>query len=149
MIAFDTNVFVYATDVSAGEKHTRSAELLAAALLGRHLFLPVQVLAEYYAVVTRKLAQDREATRLQLEAWAMAAGATAAYDMADLRAAMEVARAHNLPAWDALIWAVCDRHGVATLATEDFQDGRTLGRVTFLNPFNPANDPRLGLGDPA
>jgi predicted nucleic acid-binding protein len=52
---------------------------------------------------------------------------------------------HGLPVWDALIWAVCDRAGVEVLASEDFQNGRRLGRVTFLNPFDPANALRLGL----
>jgi hypothetical protein len=31
------------------------------------------------------------------------------------------------------------------LVTQDFQSGRKLGRVTFLDPFDPANDARLGL----
>jgi predicted nucleic acid-binding protein len=43
---------------------------------------------------------------------------------------------------------VCDRNGANILASEDFQDGRPLGRVTFLNPFNPANTARLGLAQP-
>jgi predicted nucleic acid-binding protein len=35
---------------------------------------------------------------------------------------------------------------VSILASEDFQDGRRLGRVTILDPFNPANTPAFGLG---
>jgi hypothetical protein len=31
---------------------------------------------------------------------------------------------------------------------EDFQDGRSLGQVTVLDPFNPANATRLGLTTP-
>jgi predicted nucleic acid-binding protein len=41
--------------------------------------------------------------------------------------------------WDALLWATADRIGVRHLLTEDFQDGRMLGGVTFVNPFNGAN----------
>ena len=62
-----------------------------------------------------------------------------------LEAALRVVGEHDLPFWDALIWAVCERVGVDTLVTEDFQNGRRLGRVTFLDPFEPTNAVRLGL----
>jgi predicted nucleic acid-binding protein len=38
-----------------------------------------------------------------------------------------------------MLWATLDQAGCRTLLTEDFQDGRTLGGVTFLNPFELAN----------
>jgi predicted nucleic acid-binding protein len=53
---------------------------------------------------------------------------------------------HHLAFWDALIWAVYERAGVDILATEDFQGGRKLGHVRFVDPFVPANAPLLGLG---
>jgi len=146
VIAFDTNVFVYSTDKSAGDKHARSVDLLAAAMSGRRLFVPAQVLAEYYAVATRKVGHGPTTARGHVETWAQAAGGVVPYEMTDLRAAMDVADKHNIAAWDALIWAVCERHGVDTLVTEDFQNGRKLGRVTFLDTFDPANGSRLGLG---
>ena len=68
------------------------------------------------------------------------------YTFEDIEAAMHAHAEHGLPFWDALLWAVCARAGVTLLASEDFQNGRTLGRVTFLNPFDPANAVRLGLG---
>jgi hypothetical protein len=43
---------------------------------------------------------------------------------------------------------VCDHNGANILASEDFQDGRPLDRVTFLNALNPANAARLGLAQP-
>lgn len=48
-------------------------------------------------------------------------------------------RSRHLSGWDAMLWATLDQVGCRTLLTEDFQDGRTLGGVTFLNPFEPAN----------
>ena len=47
---------------------------------------------------------------------------------------------HGLSFWDALLWATADRVGVRYLLTEDFQDGRTLGGVTFVDPFKGANE---------
>jgi predicted nucleic acid-binding protein len=42
--------------------------------------------------------------------------------------------------WDALLWATADRIGVRYLLTEDYQDGRTLGGVTFVDPFKDENE---------
>jgi hypothetical protein len=70
----DTNVLIYAHDVSAGDKHIRSRELIEelwAAALG---CLSVQVLQEFYVNVTEKVAQplsSREAAQIvsDLSAW--------------------------------------------------------------------------------
>jgi predicted nucleic acid-binding protein len=145
VIAFDTNVYIYSTDKGAGDKHARSAELIGAATKRLRLFIPIQTLGEFYWVATRKIGHSPAAARGYVEAWAEGARRVVSYDLADLGAAMEASAKHAIPAWDALIWAVCERCGVETLVTEDFQNGRTLGRVTFLNPFGPANDARLGL----
>ena len=47
---------------------------------------------------------------------------------------------HGLSFWDALLWATADRIGVRYLLTEDFQDARVLGGVTFLDPFRDGNE---------
>ena len=40
----------------------------------------------------------------------------------------------------ALLWATADRIGVRYLLTENFHDGRTLGGVTFVDPFTHENE---------
>lgn len=57
----------------------------------------------------------------------------------DLDAAKAVMAQHNLPYWDALLWATVRRAGCRYLLSEDFQDGRTLDGVTFVDPFKRAN----------
>jgi predicted nucleic acid-binding protein len=56
-------------------------------------------------------------------------------------------RAH-LSCWDALIGAAAETAGADYLLSEDFQGGRTFGRVTIVNPFEiePA---ALGFSPPA
>lgn len=49
--------------------------------------------------------------------------------------ALRGALTYQLPWFDALIWAVADRHGIATLYTEDFGEGRLYGRTRVVNPF--------------
>ncbi len=40
-----------------------------------------------------------------------------------------------------MLWAVARAAGCRYLLSEDFQSGRTLGVVTFVNPFGPAGLP--------
>jgi len=49
--------------------------------------------------------------------------------------ALRSALKHALSFWDGLIWAAACLHNVSILYTEDFQHGRQLEGVRFLNPF--------------
>jgi predicted nucleic acid-binding protein len=144
MIAFDANVLVYAVDGLAGARHERARAVLASAFRAGSALLPLQVLAEFYNVATRKMRLPPAQARDFIASWT-ALCHIESYLLEDMEEAMTAHAEHGLAFWDALIWAVCERAGVRTLASEDFQNGRTLGRVIFLDPFDPANDARLGL----
>ena len=53
--------------------------------------------------------------------------------------AARVHRDHGVPFWDGMLWSVARRAGAQMLLSEDFQDGRVLEGVRFLNPFVPEN----------
>jgi predicted nucleic acid-binding protein len=147
LIAFDANVLVYASDPAAGDKHGLARAAIGQAILDGSLFLPLQALGEFANVALRKLGHAPQVIDELVLAWSAGARLDG-YGPGDVRRALQAHRDHDLPFWDALVWAVCDRSGATTLATEDFQDGRRLGGVTFLSPFNPANAARLGLSRP-
>jgi predicted nucleic acid-binding protein len=147
VIAVDTNILVYAADAGAGDRHQEAKGLLKHVIARGALMLPLQVLGEFCHTALKKLLFEAE----QVERFVIAWGAVAqveGYGLADVRAALRAHADHGLPFWDGLIWAVCERHNVELLLSEDFQDGRRLGGVTFLDPFNPANAARLGLARP-
>jgi predicted nucleic acid-binding protein len=144
LLGIDANVLVYAADSSEGSKHVRCRQILAGVLAAERAFIPAQALAEFVWVRTRKQRRPLPETLDFADAW-RALSQVAGYDDRDVAAAAATAHRHAIVFWDALIWAVCDRVGVKQLVTEDFQDGRRLGGVTFLSPFNPANATRLGL----
>lgn len=144
MIAFDANVLVYACDPAAEPKHGVARTVIGQAIASGTLLLPPQVLGEFANVALRRLGHRPEMIDALVLAWS-AGARLESYGLGDVRRALLARQDHGLPFWDALIWAVCDRSGATTLATEDFQDGRRLGGVTFLSPFNPANAARLGL----
>jgi predicted nucleic acid-binding protein len=143
-MALDANILVYAVDNKAGLRGDTAAKLVANLLRRQHAVLPLQVLGEFYNVLTRRLKVPPDKAYEFVAIWQSSA-TVVAYDSADLAAAHQAHRDHGLPFWDALIWAVCERAGVDVLATEDFQNGRKLGRVRFVDPFTPANAGLLGL----
>ena len=58
--------------------------------------------------------------------------------------ALAAMKPHGLSSWDALIWAAAEENGVPVVFTEDFQAGREVEGVRFLNPFLAAGSPDLG-----
>ncbi len=144
MIAVDTNVLIYATDQGAAHKYRVAKTLLAATMSAGMLLLPLQVLGEFAHIAVRKAKHAPSTAEQFVSGWS-AVAQVEPYRLDDIRSALRARMEHGLPFWDALIWAVCERCGVEVLASEDFQDGRRLGQVTFLDPFNPTNAARLKL----
>jgi predicted nucleic acid-binding protein len=107
------------------------------ALLGsrRRGQLSTQVLHEFYAVPTRRLAtpphpEIARAEIRQLEAWEPVPLSPAVRERA-----CRIEDRHRLSCWDALIVAAAADAGCGLLLTEDLQDGRVYEGVTVMNPF--------------
>ncbi len=131
---FDTNILFYALDPDASAKHETSQSLIATADSSRALLL-LQSLGELSHTIRKKrpgLVAD--ANRWVLRSMELFDVVSA--NAADLADAMLAHQQHNLPFWDALLWATARRAGCTLLLTEDLQDGRTLGGVLFRNPFH-------------
>jgi predicted nucleic acid-binding protein len=136
--AFDTNVLVYAVDRSAGSRHLVASLLIERALRTRRAMLILQTLFEFYSVTTGKL-KVRPEDALRFLDRVRAVLDVHAADERDFDRATRGDR-HGLSFWDALLWATADRIGARYLLSEDFQDGRVLGGVTFVDPFKPGNE---------
>lgn len=135
----DTNVLVYRVDPSYPRKQSIARELLRAASASTELRLAHQSVLEFVSVVTRPRDGGRplleppdargQATRLLSEF-------TVLYpDETVLRLALQGAETHQLPWYDAHMWAYAERYGLSEILSEDFQHGRVYGRVRAVNPF--------------
>ena len=132
----DTNVWVYAVDAADPAKRERALEAVGPAP-GRTLVVSTQVLTEFYAVVTRKLAvpvpaQDAQAMVAQLSALPVVA-----VDVSLVAAAIAGSREWRVSIWDALILRAAEVAGCRLVLSEDLADGRTYGSVVVENPFAP------------
>ncbi len=117
MNSLDTNILVYAADASDSKKQTIALRLITKA--SREGW-PVcaQVYGEFFNVAIRRKHTTRSEAETVISAWKLlmppVASSLAAHD-----GALELATAHQMQYWDALIIATCAEHGVKQLYTED------------------------------
>jgi predicted nucleic acid-binding protein len=138
LISLDTNVLIYAFDFDAGKKRARARDLVNTIAGRGDAPIALQVLGEFHAASRRKGIDLQDA--LNFVDYVRTFFEVVALNLDAFDSAVRIVIQHQIPVWDAMLWATLDQAGCRTLLTEDFQDGRTLGGVTFLNPFNPAND---------
>ena len=136
-VAIDTNVLVYAEIEPQTQKGSAARNVILKA--SRDGVLPMQVLGEFLRVVQRLDAALLDQARAQIESYLkfFTAPLTTADTLYD---AVDLARAHGLQSWDAVIVAASAAAGAKVLLSDDMQDGRAIGGIRILNPFNPAND---------
>jgi predicted nucleic acid-binding protein len=134
----DTNVVVYSYDLDEPRKHDVARVLLEKLSNEARLVLSTQVLNEFCSVMMK----PRRRTPLTpqqlvgvLNGLAAAGDIVAIGTRTTLRA-LDVMPRHGLSFWDALIWSAAVENGVPTIYTEDFQDGRIIEGVRFINPFS-------------
>jgi len=134
----DTNIWVYTVDAADATRRRRALEVVGPAS-AYELVLSTQVLAEFYAVVTRKLDTPLAPTAARALATQMAAFAVVSVDAPLVLSAIEAGAAWGISVWDALIVRAAEIAGCAILLTEDLADGGTYGSVRVVNPLREAS----------
>lgn len=131
----DTNVFVYARDASDPAKQVAAEEWLRMLWVEQRGRTSVQVLTEYYSVVTRKLKPGLEPDDAWDDVASLLAWDPQPIDRATLLRAQFVERRYRLSWWDALIVAAAQLQNCGILLSEDLQHGLRCDGVTIRNPF--------------
>ena len=140
----DTNIVIYAHDHGDPSKQAIALELLERLSDRGRLVLSAQVLNEFCSVMMR----PNRATRLTPEqALTIIRELEAIGDVVPVTAAMTsralaAMQPHSLSFWDALIWAAAVENGIPVIYTEDYQAGREVEGVRFINPFLVAEPPK-------
>lgn len=102
--------------------------------------LILQTLAEFVWASTRKSLLTLDQAASLVDSW-LRLYSTAHATPTTLRDALRAVQKHRLSFWDAMLWAVARQAGCRYLLSEDFQHGRTLEGVTFIDPFQPSGWP--------
>ena len=131
----DTNVLIYAHDLSAGEKHSRARDLIRGLWQSGQGCLSIQVLQEFYVNVTQKVARPlapEQAGQIiaDLAAWQVHRPA-----VEDILDAIGLQERYRISFWDAMIVASAAQMGCQTIWSEDLNPGQVYGQVAVQNPF--------------
>ncbi|MDN5697747.1 MAG: PIN domain-containing protein [Rubrobacter sp.] len=131
----DTNVLVYAYDLSAGEKHERARDLVEELWRTRYGCVSVQVLQEFFVNVPRKIpkplstAQAKEIVS-DLSYWKLHSPTGR-----DVVEAIDLNERHELSFWDSMIVRSAVSLGCNMVLTEDLNPGQAYDGLTVENPF--------------
>ena len=131
----DTNILVYAHDVSAGQKQVRAQQLIRDLWSSGEGCLSIQVLQEFYVTVTQKVANP-----LPSEVAAQIIADLAAWELhcpniEDVLDAIGLQHRVHTSFWDAMILASALHLGCQILWSEDLTPGQLYGQIEVHNPF--------------
>ncbi|MEX1129991.1 MAG: PIN domain-containing protein [Vicinamibacterales bacterium] len=129
----DSNILVYTDDAADAGKQAAAIALVSDVMRTRTGVVSLQVLQEYFAVVTRKLGVDAAAARAKVEL--LGAFSTVPVDIDDVLAAIDLHRLHQVSIWDGLIIRAAQQARCARIYSEDLQHGRRFDSVEIVNPF--------------
>lgn len=131
----DSNVLIYANDVSAGIKREQARELVSRLWQQEAGCVSIQVLQEIYVNLTRKVPQPLDgdtASRIiaDLSQWQVHSP-----EPPDLLAAIEIQQRNQISFWDAMIVRSASRLGCLRIWSEDLSSGQVYEGVRVENPF--------------
>ena len=132
----DTNILVYAFAKDEDGRHLKARTIVEELLDKQIATVSVQVLKEFYAVVTRKVKKPLPGR----DAIAIIKDLNLACRVVDdtlpqLDRALELLEAYGLSIWDASILAAAEAGRCEDLYTEDLTDGAIIGSVRVTNPL--------------
>ena len=137
-LTFDTNILVYTLRTPGNTRLDRARELVNRGTRHQSLTLLLQSLNEFSYVALRKLRMDIGSVERRVNAFRGAAPIHPPSED-DLVTALRFVRQHRIGFWDALLCATATGAGLRYLLSEDMQDGRRLGDLTIVNPFQTEN----------
>ena len=140
-VAVDSNVLAYAEGVN-GARNRDAAVSLLQALPPETTLLPVQALGELFTVLVRKAGRSRADAAAAVLSWGDVFPLIETSNEV-LLAATDLADAHQLSLWDAVMLSAAADAKCRLLLSEDLQEGFTWRGVTVTNPFAARLHPLL------
>jgi len=131
----DTNIIVYAHDVTAGEKNKRAKDLLIELWDTRKGCFSIQVLQEFYVTITKKVASPVKPTDAYRIISALSSWTTHVPKTEDILMAIDIQQKYNISFWDALIICSAVMLKCDVIWSEDLNNKQLYEGIIVLNPF--------------
>jgi len=131
----DTNILVYAYDLSAGGKHRRAVDLMRDLWRGGGGMTSTQVLQEFFVTVTKKIGKPIDVITAKEIVKDFLKWKTVIVDGELILDAIDIHREHQYSFWDSVIIASAVEGGANTLLSEDLSDKHRIKGIVIKNPF--------------
>jgi predicted nucleic acid-binding protein len=134
-VFLDTNIIIYAYDVSAGDKHEIARKIMVDLWDSGLGVISTQVLQEFFVNITQKIPKplDKRLTKdilSDLLKWDVVVN-----DGESILEAVEILLKYGYSFWDSLIIEAAIRSGSEVLLSEDLTHGQKINGLTINNPF--------------
>ena len=131
----DTNILVYAHDVSAGIKHATAKKLIQELWENKTGCLSIQVMQEFYVSVTQKVPNPMDYVHAigiirDLKYWKVHEP-----KIEDVLNAVDIQQRYQISFWDAMILQSALQLECSLLWSEDLNPGQVYESVKLINPF--------------
>ena len=131
----DTNILVYAYDNHQPDKQRIAQQLLKESIAQESAVLSVQVLGEFFTVVTRKIKPPMSADDARRIIATLRILPVEVVDYSLVERAVDTHIRYNIQYWDALVVAAAERANCTTIATEDLNPDQKYNGIAVFNPF--------------
>ena len=134
----DTNVLVYAYDVSEKRRREIAKALVDVVWDSGGGVVTLQNLSEFFFAVTRKVQKPVpivDAKTIVSDILRSSRWMVIDRNAGTLMKAMDIVETIRAPFWDALIAACMLEHGIEVIVTENEKDFKNISGITVMNPF--------------
>jgi predicted nucleic acid-binding protein len=131
----DTNIIIYAYDVTAGKKHEAAGNILAELWNSGLGVISTQVLQEFFVNVVQKIPKPMDKQQAKKIVRDLLKWHVVVNTGDSIVEAIDISSKSGYSFWDSMIIQAAITGGAAVLMSEDFQDGQRINGVTIRNPF--------------
>lgn len=131
----DTNILVYAHDISAGEKYKLAREIVQQLWETEDGCLSIQVLQEFYVTATQKVPVPLDAPTASQIIRHLSYWKIHVPNEQDILEAINLHKRLTMSFWDAMILWSAKRLGCSIVWTEDLSPDQDYDGVKVVNPF--------------
>jgi predicted nucleic acid-binding protein len=134
-VFLDSNVLVYAHDVSAGAKHEIAKTAMRVLWEERSGVLSTQVLQEWFVIVTGKIPKPVTVSTARGIVEDLLSWEVIVNDGTSVLAAVDIHQRLGFSFWDSMVLQAALKAGAKRLLTEDLQHGQKVDGLRIENPF--------------
>ena len=131
----DSNILIYAYNRAEPQKQSVATDLIASFLQNENAVVSVQVLGEFFSVVTRRIPRPLSVEEATAVIDLISSLQVLNIDSAMVRRAIATHSRYGTSYWDSLIIAAAERARCPRILSEDMNPGQSYHGIVVVNPF--------------